>query len=81
MKISGLIMARGGSKRVIGKNLRVIAGKSLLQWTIEALMNAQHVDNVFVSTDDKESAFDINDEMDLIFSEQLLLRRIKNDKG
>lgn len=48
----GLIPARGGSKRLPGKNLRRLGGKPLIAWTIEAALGAAMLDRVVVSTDD-----------------------------
>ncbi|MBW3697596.1 acylneuraminate cytidylyltransferase family protein [Vibrio sp. T187] len=55
-KIMALIPARGGSKRLPRKNVLPLAGKPLINWTIEAGIQSQYVDRVFVSTDDKEIA-------------------------
>ena len=52
MKLLGLIPARGGSKRLPGKNLADLGGKSLLAWTIEAAMASFVIDIVAVSTDE-----------------------------
>ncbi len=54
-EILAIIPARSGSKRIPGKNLRKLCGKSLLQWTIEAAMKSS-LKNLFVSTEDKEIA-------------------------
>ena len=35
-RILGLILARGGSKRLPGKNVRPLHGKPLIAWTVEA---------------------------------------------
>jgi len=51
-----LIPARSGSERIPGKNLKMIAGKPLIAWTIEAAMQSQELDNVYVSTDSPEIA-------------------------
>jgi CMP-N-acetylneuraminic acid synthetase len=51
-----IIPARGGSKRLPGKNLLEIAGKPLIAWTIEAALNSDIFDRVIVSTDSKEIA-------------------------
>lgn len=51
----GVIPARGGSKRVPGKNIRPIAGKPLLVWTAEAA-RASRLDRVFLSTDSEDIA-------------------------
>lgn len=47
----GLIPARGGSKRVPGKNLRPLHGKPLITWTIDAALATTCLDHVAVSTD------------------------------
>jgi N-acylneuraminate cytidylyltransferase len=47
-----IILGRGGSKGVPGKNTRVIAGKPCVLWSIEAARAAQRVDHVLVSSDD-----------------------------
>lgn len=51
-----LIPARGGSKGVLRKNVRPVAGKPLIAWSIEAAQAAQLVGEVYVSTDDPEIA-------------------------
>jgi CMP-N,N'-diacetyllegionaminic acid synthase len=47
-----IIPARGGSKRVPGKNLAMVAGKSLLGWAVLAARKAKRVGHILVSTDD-----------------------------
>lgn len=51
-----VIPARGGSKGIPRKNIREIAGKPLIAWTIEAARAAYGIDRVVVSTEDKEIA-------------------------
>lgn len=51
-----IIPARGGSKRLPGKNLMVIAGKPLIGWTIEAAIESGVFSRVVVSTDSWEIA-------------------------
>jgi len=51
-----LIPARGGSKGLPGKNIKMLGGKPLIHWTIEAAMNAKSIDRVILSTDDEEIA-------------------------
>jgi CMP-N,N'-diacetyllegionaminic acid synthase len=51
-----LITARGGSKGLPRKNVLPLAGKPLIAWTIEAALNANCIDQVYVSTDDVEIA-------------------------
>ena len=49
--VLALIPARGGSKRLPKKNLKELAGKSLIEWTANSALEAKHVDRVVVSTD------------------------------
>jgi len=53
-KVASLIPARGGSKRIPKKNIKVIAGKPMMNWTIEASLNSKYIDRTFVSTEDEE---------------------------
>ncbi len=50
------ICARGGSKGVPGKNLRVLAGKPLIVHTVEQALACENFAGVYVSTDDPEIA-------------------------
>lgn len=56
MKILGLIPARGGSKGVPRKNIKLLAGKPLIQYSIEAGLACQEIDELIVSTEDEEIA-------------------------
>jgi N-acylneuraminate cytidylyltransferase/CMP-N,N'-diacetyllegionaminic acid synthase len=56
MKILALIPARGGSKRVPGKNIKVLGGLPLIAWTIRAALESGVCAAVVVSTDDPEIA-------------------------
>ena len=51
-----LIPARGGSKGLPGKNIRLLNGKPLIAYAIEAALKAKHIDRVIISTDDEEIA-------------------------
>lgn len=51
-KVVAIIPARGGSKGLPGKNTRVLAGKPLIAYSIEAAKGSAYVDRVVVSTDD-----------------------------
>lgn len=53
-RILGLIPARGGSKGVPRKNIRMLAGKPLIAWTIEAALASDALDRVVVSSEDRE---------------------------
>ena len=52
-KVLGLVLARGGSKGLPGKNVRDLCGKPLIAWTIETARATRCLDAVVVSTDDK----------------------------
>lgn len=56
MRILGLIPARGGSKGVPGKNIKLLAGKPLIYYTIEASKRAGLITETVVSTDSREIA-------------------------
>ena len=51
-----VIPARGGSKTLPGKNIRLIAGKPLLAWSVEAALASTQFGRVIVSTDDPQIA-------------------------
>lgn len=55
-EVLGLITARGGSKGLPGKNVRMLAGKPLIAWTIEAARRSRSLGRIVVSTDDDEIA-------------------------
>lgn len=50
------IFARGGSKGLPGKNIKPLAGKPLIQYSIEVAKKIPSLDKVFVSTDDADIA-------------------------
>lgn len=56
VRVLGVIPARGGSKGIKRKNVRDLAGKPLIAWTIEAALLSKYIDRVIVSTDDSEIA-------------------------
>lgn len=56
MKTLALIPARGGSKGIPRKNCRLLAGKPLIAWSIEAALASPFIDSVVVSTEDQEIA-------------------------
>ena len=53
MKIFAFVFARGGSKGVPGKNIRLFAGKPLLAYSIGIAKSIPSINEVFVSTDDE----------------------------
>lgn len=47
-RVLAVIPARGGSKRVPRKNIREVAGKPLIAWTINAAKGARYIDRCIV---------------------------------
>lgn len=56
MKAMAFIFARGGSKGLPGKNIRILGGKPLIAWSIEQAISVGRIDRVVVSTDSEEIA-------------------------
>lgn len=56
MRVLGLIPARGGSKGVPRKNIKLLCGKPLIRYTIEPALTSGLFAEVTVSTDDQEIA-------------------------
>ena len=56
MRILGLIPARGGSKGIPRKNIKLLHGKELIRYTIESGLNCKVISKLVVSTDDEEIA-------------------------
>lgn len=56
MKPYAIITARGGSKRVPGKNIRDFCGKPIIAYSIEAALESGLFEEVMVSTDSEEIA-------------------------
>lgn len=55
-KILAIVTARGGSKGLPGKNIKVLNGKPLIAWTINQIKDSELIDDVFISTDSVEIA-------------------------
>ncbi|MCP3900210.1 MAG: acylneuraminate cytidylyltransferase family protein [Desulfobacteraceae bacterium] len=53
-KILAVIIARGGSKGVPRKNIKIAGGKPLIAWVIEAGKKSKYIDKLIVSSDDNE---------------------------
>jgi len=56
VKILGVVPARGGSKRVPRKNIRIVHGRPLLEYTLDAAAASRRLASVVVSTEDGEIA-------------------------
>ena len=55
-KVLGLITARGGSKGLPEKNIKLFCGMPLIYWSISAALNSKYIDRLIISTDDPEIA-------------------------
>ncbi len=53
-KVLGIITARGGSKSIPRKNLKLMAGKPLIAWTIAEAHSSRFLDRLILSSDDEE---------------------------
>ena len=56
MRYLAIIPARGGSKGLPGKNLRPLAGRPLVEWSIRQALATAGIDHVLLSTDDPDIA-------------------------
>lgn len=56
MKTIGIIIARGGSKGLPRKNVKILGGKPLIVWTIEEAKKSKKLDRLILSTEDEEIA-------------------------
>ncbi len=56
LKILGIIVARGGSKGIPGKNIKELNNKPLIAYTINSARESGIFDKIILSTDDKEIA-------------------------
>jgi CMP-N-acetylneuraminic acid synthetase len=55
-KVIAIIPARGGSKGLPGKNIKLLGGKPLIAWSIQRALESKYIDEVLVSTDSEEIA-------------------------
>ncbi len=55
-KYTAFIFARGGSKGVLDKNIRAVAGKPLIAHSIETALSSSYIKRVVVSTDSRKIA-------------------------
>lgn len=53
-KVLAVITARGGSKGLPGKNIRPLAGRPLIAWTINAAQASCYIDRTILSSDDPD---------------------------
>lgn len=48
------IPVRGGSKSIPLKNIKLLAGRPLIYWTLDAAVESKYIDRIYVSTDNKD---------------------------
>ncbi len=56
LTVAAIIPARGGSKGLPRKNIKNLGGKPLIAWSIETALKSRYLNEVIVSTDDREIA-------------------------
>ena len=56
MKTLAIITARGGSKRIPDKNIKLFLGKPIIKYSIEAAIKSNCFDEIMVSTDSEKIA-------------------------
>jgi CMP-N-acetylneuraminic acid synthetase len=56
LKYCAVIPARGGSKRLLQKNIKLLAGRPLIEYTIRAASDSKRISRIIVTTDDIEIA-------------------------
>ena len=54
MNILAIIPARGGSKGLPKKNIKILNGKPLIAWSIESALESRYINKVIVSSDNEE---------------------------
>ena len=52
--ILAIVPARGGSRRLPGKNLRPLCGKPMIHWTVDVAKESKYLDKIVVSTEDQQ---------------------------
>jgi CMP-N,N'-diacetyllegionaminic acid synthase len=52
--ILGIIPARGGSKGLKGKNIKILKGKPLIAWTIDEAKKSKYIDKLILSSEDEK---------------------------
>lgn len=57
MRVLAVIPARGGSKGIPKKNIRLLSGKPLIAYSIENALSCEYLTDVYVSTDSEEIAY------------------------
>ena len=53
-KILAIIPARGGSKEIPKKNVKIFNGRPLIEWTIKSALKSKLINKIIVSSDSKK---------------------------
>lgn len=72
-KVVALLPMKANSERVKGKNFKLLAGKPLFQWILDALLENKEIDQVVINTDAKQILIDNG----LIESNRVIIRERK----
>lgn len=64
-KILAVVTARAGSVGVAGKNYKLLLGKPLVIWSVEAAFKSKYIDNIFVSTNCEQVKRAVNEWLDV----------------
>ena len=75
MNILAIIPARGGSTRIPGKNLKTLAGRPLLDWTLRAAVDSGRQLAIVLSTDSSE----IEHSDPTVYADSVLRRKVSGD--
>jgi CMP-N-acetylneuraminic acid synthetase len=70
MKTLAFVPMRSGSKSILDKNIRKIAGRPLFEWSMDALVESSKIDEIVVSTDSKkykEIILEYNSEIKVVY--------------
>jgi SAM-dependent methyltransferase len=54
LRVVAVIPARGGSKRLLRKNIYPVCGQPMLSWSIQAAQRSKYIDEVYVTSEDEE---------------------------
>ena len=54
MKADAIILARGGSKGIPKKNIKIFCGKPLVEWTILQAKSSKNLKNIYLSSDSEQ---------------------------
>jgi len=74
-KIVALLPMKANSERVKGKNFKMLAGKPLFKWILDALLKNQEIDKIVINTDAKQILLDNG----LVESDRVVIRDRKEE--